>query len=57
MPLKKIKKGLEASLEKEKSKHPSTIVGMIFHKLKIGRLEGRIKDIESELKYRKTKKK
>lgn len=55
MPLKKIKKGLEQSLQKEKGRCPSTIVGGIFHNLKIKHIEGRIKDIEAELKYRKTK--
>ena len=57
MPLKKLKKGLEASLEKEKSKCPSTIVGCIFHNFKINRIERRIKEIEIELNYRKTKNK
>lgn len=55
MPLKKIKKGLEQSLTKEKSKCPSTIVGCIFHKFKIKRIERRIRDIETELSNRKTK--
>jgi hypothetical protein len=55
MPLKKIKKGLEASLNKEKGKCPSTIIGGIFHNFRIKRIESRIKNIETELSNRKTK--
>jgi hypothetical protein len=55
MALKKILKGLEVSLEKEQGKCPSTIIGGIFHNLKIKRIESRIKNIETELSNRKTK--
>lgn len=56
MPLKKIKKGLERSLESEQTKCPSTMLGGIFHKFKLKRIEDRIKSIETELYNRKNKK-
>ena len=56
MPLKKVKKGLEKSLASEKAKCPSTMLGGIFHNFKIRSIERRIKDIETELYNRKTKK-
>ena len=56
MPLKKLMKGLEASLKVEKEIHPSTMLGMWFHNFKIHRIECRINDIKKELSNRKTKK-
>jgi hypothetical protein len=56
MPLKKIMKGLEASLKKEKEVHPKTMLGMLFHKFKIQSIENRIINIKAELYNRKTKK-
>jgi hypothetical protein len=56
MPLKKLMKGLEASLKAEKEVHPKTILGMIFHKFKIRSIENRITDIKAELYNRKNKK-
>ena len=56
MPLKKVKKELEKSLKTEQGKCPSTMIGGWFHKLKIRSIKKRIDDIETELKYRKTKK-
>ena len=55
MALKKILKGLEVSLKKEETKCPSTMLGGIFHKFKIKRIQNRIMDIEKELSNRKTK--
>ncbi len=55
MALKKILKGLEVSLKTEQKKCPSTMLGDIFHKFKIKRIQNRIKDIEKELSNRKTK--
>jgi hypothetical protein len=55
MALKKILKGLEVSLKTEQKKCPSTMLGGIFHKFKIKRIQNRIKDIETELSNRKTK--
>ena len=55
MALKKILKGLEVSLKKEQGNCPSTMLGGIFHKFKIKRIQTRIKDIEKELSNRKTK--
>ena len=55
MPLKKLMKGLEASLKVEKEIHPSTRLGMWFHNFKIRSIEYRINDIKKELSNRKTK--
>ena len=55
MPLKKLMKGLEASLKVEKEIHPSTMLGMWFHNFKIRSIEYRINDIKKELSNRKTK--
>jgi hypothetical protein len=56
MPLKKVKKALEKSLITEQGKCPSTMLGGLFHKFKIRSIERRIKEIETELTNRKTKK-
>ena len=57
MALKKLMKGLEASLKVEKEIHPSTMLGMWFHNFKIRSIECRINDIKKELSNRKTKNK
>ena len=56
MALKKLMKGLEASLKKESELHPKTLLGMWFHNFKIRRIECRIDSIKKELFNRKTKK-
>jgi len=56
MPLKKLMKGLEASLKRENEVHPKTWLGVLFHKFKIQRIENRIINIKAELYNRKTKK-
>ena len=56
MALKKLMKGLEASLKKEIEIHPKTKFGMWFHNFKMRRIECRINDIKKELSNRKTKK-
>ena len=56
MPLKKVKKALEKSLITEQGKCPSTMLGGIFHRFRIRAIEKRIKQIETELNNRKTKK-
>ena len=56
MALKKLMKGLEASLKKESELHPKTLLGMWFHNFKIHRIECRINDSKKELSNRKTKK-
>jgi len=55
MPLKKLMKGLEASLQAEKQIHPKTKLGMWFHIWKMYSIQSRIDDIKKELSYRKTK--
>ena len=55
MPLKKLIKGLEASLKVEREIHPSTKLGVWFHNFKMHTIENRIKDIKKELGNRKTK--
>ena len=55
MPLKKLMKGLEASLQAEKQIHPKTKLGMWFHNFKMRNIEYRINDIKKQLSYRKTK--
>ena len=55
MPLKKVMKGLEASLKVEKEIYPSTMLGMWFHNFKMRNIEYRINNIKKELSYRKTK--
>ena len=55
MALKKLMKGLEASLKVEKEIHPSTMLGMWFHNFKMRNIEYRINNIKKELSYRKTK--
>ena len=55
MALKKILKGLKTSLKSEKEKNPSTLIGGLFNKFKIRCIQNRIEQIETELKYRKTK--
>jgi len=57
MALKKLMKGLEASLKKESELHPKTWLGMWFHNFKIRSIECRINDIKKELSNRKTKNK
>ena len=56
MALKKLMKGLQASLEKEMKIHPKTKLGIWIHNFKMNRIECRINDIKSELNNRKTKK-
>ena len=56
MALKKIMKGLEASLKAESEIHPKTMLGVLFHKFKMQRIENRIINIKAELYNRKTKK-
>jgi hypothetical protein len=56
MPLKKIMKGLEASLKRESEVHPKTWLGVLFHKFKMHRIQNRIINIKAELYNRKTKK-
>ena len=56
MPLKKLIKGLEASLKVENEVHPKTWLGELFHKFKMRSIENRIIDIKAELYNRKTKK-
>jgi len=55
MPLKKLIKGLEASLKVEREVHPSTKLGVWFHNFKMRNIEYRINDIKKELNNRKTK--
>ena len=55
MALKKLMKGLEASLKKESELHPKTWLGMWFHNFKMRNIEYRINNIKKELSYRKTK--
>ena len=56
MALKKLMKGLEASLRVERESHPKTWWGKWFHKFRIRSIENRIIDIKVELSNRKTKK-
>jgi len=56
MPLKKLMKGLEASLKAEKEVKPTTILGVWFHRFKMRSIENRINDIKKELSNRKNKK-
>jgi hypothetical protein len=56
MALKKIMKGLEASLKRESEIHPKTWLGNLFHKFKMRSIENRIVNIKAELYNRKTKK-
>jgi hypothetical protein len=55
MPLKKVMKGLEASLQAEKQIHPKTKLGVWFHIWKLHSIQSRIDSIKKELLYRKTK--
>ena len=55
MPLKKLMKGLEASLQAEKQIHPKTKLGLWFHIWKMRNIQFRINNIKKELSYRKTK--
>jgi hypothetical protein len=55
MALKKLMKGLEASLKAEREIHPKTMLGNWFHNFKMRNIEYRINDIKKELSYRKTK--
>ena len=56
MALKKLMKGLEASLKIEREIHPKTKLGVWFHNFKMRSIENRIIDIKVELSNRKTKK-
>ena len=56
MPLKKLIKGLEASLKVEREVHPSTKLGVWFHNFKMRGIQSRIDDIKKQLNNRKTKK-
>jgi putative IMPACT (imprinted ancient) family translation regulator len=55
MPLKKLMKGLEASLKVEREIHPSTLLGVWFHRFKMRSIQHRIDDIKKELNNRKIK--
>ena len=55
MPLKKLIKGLEASLKAEQEIKPATMLGNWFHNFKMRNIEYRINDIKKELNNRKTK--
>ena len=55
MPLKKVMKGLEISLQAEKEIHPKTKLGVWFHIWKLHSIQSRIDSIKKELLYRKTK--
>lgn len=55
MALKKLMKGLEASLKMESEIHPKTKLGVWFHNLKMRSMEARISAIRKELINRKTK--
>ena len=55
MALKKLMKGLEASLKMEREIHPKTKLGVWFHNFKMRSIESRISDIRKELNNRKTK--
>ena len=55
MPLKKVMKGLEVSLQAEKQIHPKTQLGVWFHNFKMYSIQSRIDTIKKELSYRKTK--
>ena len=57
MPLKKVMKGLEASLKAEQDIHPKTKLGLWFHMWKMHSIQSRIDSIKKELLYRKTKSK
>ena len=56
MALKKLLKGIKASLMLEQARIPKTILGNLIHKIKIHSMQGRISEIETELLKRKTKK-
>jgi hypothetical protein len=56
MALKKLLKGIKASLILEQARIPKTMLGNFIHKIKMYSMEGRIAEIESELRNRKTKK-
>ncbi len=56
MALKKLIKGLEASLQAEREIHPKTMLGVWFHNFKMRSIQSRINDIKKELDNRKTKK-
>lgn len=55
MALKKLMRGLEASLKQEREIHPSTKLGVWFHNFKMRSIQHRIDDIKKELVNRKTK--
>jgi hypothetical protein len=55
MALKKLMKGLEASLKVEREIHPKTKLGVWIHNFKMRSIESRISDIRKELNNRKTK--
>jgi hypothetical protein len=56
MALKKLMKGLEASLQTEREIHPKTKLGVWFHNFKMRTIQSRIDTIKQELNNRKTKK-
>ena len=56
MALKKLIKGLQASLQAEKEIHPKTKLGMWFHNFKMRNIQKRIDSLNKELINRKTKK-
>lgn len=56
MALKKLLKGIKASLMVEQARIPKTILGNLIHRIKIHSMQGRISEIETELLKRKTKK-
>jgi hypothetical protein len=56
MALRKILRAMKASLIVEQARIPKTMLGNFIHKIKMYSMEGRIAEIESELRNRKTKK-
>ena len=56
MALKKLLKGIKASLIIEQARIPKTMLGNLIHKIKMHSMKGRISEIETELLKRKTKK-
>ena len=56
MALKKLLKGIKASLIIEQARIPKTMLGNLIHKIKMHSMKCRISEIETELLKRKTKK-
>ena len=56
MALKKLLKGIKASLMVEQARIPKTMLGNFIHKIKMHSMKSRIAEIETQLLKRKTKK-